>query len=126
MTSTDKIFFSCSSFCNTTHMKASIILEKEIFKVIPQLFQDNLICAGDTEVKQGACEGDSGGPLLYKDVIARKYIQIATVEGGVGECGDLAYPGIFVRLNHHSIWKFISSILKKGKAAEKLTNKGKI
>ena len=71
------------------------------------------MCAGDTEVIQGACEGDSGGPLLYKDVIARKYIQIATVEGGVGDCGDRAYPGIFVRLNHPSIWEFISSTMKR-------------
>jgi secreted trypsin-like serine protease len=93
-------------------MRASIILESKISKTIPQLFQDNLMCAGDTEVIQGACEGDSGGPLLYKDVIARKYIQIATVEGGVGDCGDRAYPGIFVRLNHPSIWEFISSTMK--------------
>ena len=70
------------------------------------------MCAGDTEVIQGACEGDSGGPLLYKDVIARKYIQIATVEGGVGDCGDRAYPGIFVRLNHPSILEFVSSTMK--------------
>jgi secreted trypsin-like serine protease len=87
-------------------------LEKDINKIIPQLFQDNLLCAGDTLVKQGACEGDSGGPLLYKDVIAKKYIQIAIVEGAVGECGDLAYPGIFVRLNHPSIWNFIVSTIK--------------
>jgi secreted trypsin-like serine protease len=93
-------------------MKASIIAEIKINKTIPQLFQDNLMCAGDTEGIQGACEGDSGGPLLYKDVIARKYIQVATVEGGVGDCGDRAYPGIFVRLSHPSIWKFISSTMK--------------
>jgi secreted trypsin-like serine protease len=93
-------------------MKASIQVEIRINKTLPQLFQDNLMCAGDTEELKGACEGDSGGPLLYKDVIARKYIQIATVEGGVGECGDEAYPGIFVRLNHPSIWKFISSTMK--------------
>ncbi len=69
------------------------------------------MCAGDSEDIKGACEGDSGGPLLYKDVIARKYIQIATVEGGVGDCGDESYPGIFVRLDHPSIWKFISSTM---------------
>ncbi len=87
-------------------------MEKDINKIIPQLFQDNLLCAGDTLVKQGACEGDSGGPLLYKDVIAKKYIQIAIVEGAVGECGDLAYPGICVRLNHPSILNFIVSTIK--------------
>jgi secreted trypsin-like serine protease len=70
------------------------------------------LCAGDSEEIKGACEGDSGGPLMYKDVLARKYIQIATVEGGVGDCGDESYPGIFVRLNHPSIWEFITSTIK--------------
>ncbi len=70
------------------------------------------MCSGDSEEIKGACEGDSGGPLMYKDVLARKYIQIATVEGGVKDCGDDEYPGIFVRLNHPSIWEFISSTIK--------------
>ena len=70
------------------------------------------MCAGDSEEIKGACEGDSGGPLMYKDLTDRKYIQIATVEGGVGDCGDESYPGIFVRLNHPSILEFVSSTMK--------------
>ncbi len=95
-------------------------MEITIKKTLPQLFQDNLLCAGDSEEIKGACEGDSGGPLMYKDVLARKYIQIATVEGGVKDCGDDEYPGIFVRWNHPSIWKFISSTIK-GKIVSFLT-----
>jgi hypothetical protein len=49
---------------------------------------------------------------MYKDDDIGKFIQIATVRGGVGECGDDAYPGIFVRVDHPSIWKFISSTIK--------------
>jgi secreted trypsin-like serine protease len=90
-------------------MKASILVEKKIEKSIPQLFQDHLMCAGASVGNQGACKGDSGGPLMYKDDDSRKFIQIATVEGGVGECGDRDYPGIFVRLDHPSIWNFIVS-----------------
>jgi secreted trypsin-like serine protease len=93
-------------------MKASDKIEKKIQESLPQLFQDHLMCAGVNVENQGACQGDSGGPLMYKDDDSRKYIQIATVRGGVGECGDDEYPGIFVRLDHPSIWKFINSTLK--------------
>ena len=92
-------------------MKASTAVEKKIKESIPQLFQDHLMCAGVDVGKQGACKGDSGGPLMYRDEEG-KFIQIATVEGGVGECGDKDYPGIFVRLDHPSIWEFISSTMK--------------
>ena len=85
-------------------------MEKKIQEAIPQLFQGHLICAGDDEGNQGSCEGDSGGPLMYKDDDGR-YIQIATVRGAVGECGDRAYPGIFVRVDHPSVWSFISSVI---------------
>ncbi len=77
---------------------------------LPQLFQDHLMCAGVTVGNQGACNGDSGGPLMYKEDDG-KFIQIATVEGGVGDCGDKDYPGIFVRLDHPSIWNFIASTI---------------
>jgi secreted trypsin-like serine protease len=92
-------------------MKASTAVEKKIKGSIPQLFQDHLMCAGVDVGKQGACKGDSGGPLMYRDEEGT-FIQIATVEGGVGECGDKDYPGIFVRLDHPSIWEFISSTMK--------------
>jgi secreted trypsin-like serine protease len=92
-------------------MKASLTLEDTIKDVIPQLFQDDLLCAGVSEGKQGSCQGDSGGPLMYKDDDSRKYIQIAIVEGGVGECGDKDYPGIYVRLDHPFIWNFIASTI---------------
>ncbi len=67
------------------------------------------MCAGVDVGNQGACKGDSGGPLMYKDDDTGKFFQIALVRGGVGECGDDEYPGIFVRVDHPSIWKFISS-----------------
>jgi secreted trypsin-like serine protease len=102
------MFFNTHRFCDTTHMKASHTVEQVIRESIPQLFQDHLMCAGVSEGSQGACQGDSGGPLMYQDD-DRKYIQIATVRGGVGECGDRDYPGIFVRLDHPSIWNFIHS-----------------
>jgi secreted trypsin-like serine protease len=91
-------------------MKASTSVEKKMQQSLPQLFQDHLMCAGVTVGNQGACNGDSGGPLMYKEDDG-KFIQIATVEGGVGDCGDKDYPGIFVRLDHPSIWNFIASTI---------------
>ncbi len=69
------------------------------------------MCAGNHIGYEGPCIGDGGGPLMFKDSVSRKYIQIATVEGGVGQCGDADYPGIFVRLDHPLIWNFIASTI---------------
>jgi hypothetical protein len=38
-------------------------------------------------------------------------IQIATVEGGIRECGDFDYPGIFVRLDDPTVFAFVKSVL---------------
>ena len=47
--------------------------------------------------------------LQTEDDEERKFIQIATVRGAVGECGDMNYPGIYIRLDHPSIWNFITN-----------------
>ena len=39
------------------------------------------MCAGVDVGNQGACKGDSGGPLLIFDFEKEAYVQIATVEG---------------------------------------------
>jgi hypothetical protein len=86
-------------------------VEKRIQEKLPQLFQDNLMCAGLRDVGKGACKGVSGSPLMYFDILRVVYVQIATVHGGIGDCGHEQYPGIFVRLDHPSIWNFIASTI---------------
>ncbi len=49
---------------------------------------------------------------MYREDESGKFFQIATVRGAVGQCGDRDYPGIFVRVDHPSIWKFIYSTVK--------------
>ncbi len=38
-------------------------------------------------------------------------IQIAVVQGGVRNCGDIDYPGIFVRLDDPGVLNFIKSVV---------------
>jgi len=38
-------------------------------------------------------------------------IQIAVVQGGVQNCGDIDYPGIFVRLDDPEVLNFIKSVV---------------
>ena len=105
-------FCSCFSFCNYTHTQSTISTKEIIAEKLPQLFQNNLLCAGvRTGGNQGSCKGDSGGPLMYQDFAgeASKWFQIATVQGSVRDCGDVDFPGIYVRLDDPSVFNFIKS-----------------
>ena len=37
---------------------------------------------------------------------------MATFEGGIGECGDAAYPGIFVQIDEMNVFNFIKATMK--------------
>ncbi len=49
---------------------------------------------------------------MYLDRKLGSYVMIAIVEGAIRDCGDIDFPGIYVRLDHSSIWNFIDSTLK--------------
>ena len=52
--------------CNDTFTRKGPINER-IQQVVPDLFQSHVTCAGIENGIQGACRGDSGGPLQYFD-----------------------------------------------------------
>ena len=73
-----------------------------IAQKLPQLFQNHILCAGVTTGTQGSCKGDSGGPLMYQDLERdQRWVQIATVQGAVRDCGDPDYPGLFIKCQFH-------------------------
>jgi secreted trypsin-like serine protease len=88
--------------------------KEKVQKLLPNLFQDDLFCAGSKFGRQGSCKGDSGGPVMTQDVFSKKWTQIGIVEAGIGDCGDTDYPGVYIRLNHPLVLEFINYVLKKG------------
>ena len=55
---------------------------------------------------------------LTAGLISYSGIQIAIVAGGIGHCGDVDYPGLYIRLADHSIWGFVNATLSKIKTEE--------
>ena len=59
---------------------------------------------------------------LFSYYIFHSGIQIATVEGGIRDCGDADYPGIFVRLDESNIFYFILSAINPAGVNGKSSN----
>jgi len=75
---------------------------------LPQLFQSHILCAGTPIINQGSCYGDSGGPLMFLEVEqVQRWVQVALVQGAARDCGDIDFPGIYIRLDDPSIFNFI-------------------
>jgi secreted trypsin-like serine protease len=90
-------------------MQTTVKIHEKISEKLPQLFQNHILCAGASVGSQGSCKGDSGGPLMQKDYETDQWIQIATVQGGIRDCGDSEYPGLYIRLDDPDILSFIRS-----------------
>ena len=100
-----------NSYCNKTHKQEGPLVNK-IKKFLPDLFPSHLACAGIEFGMQGACRGDSGGPLQIFDTNTYRYYQVAVVHGALRDCGDPLFPGVYVRLEDPEILSFIESAIK--------------
>ncbi|XP_050679793.1 trypsin CFT-1-like [Leptidea sinapis] len=68
------------------------------YKSIGSRISDSMMCAGRLDVDGiDACFGDSGGPLIYKGVVA------GLVSFGY-TCGNRNYPGVYTKVSHYIDW----------------------
>ena len=49
---------------------------------------------------------------MIRNLSSRQWQQIGIVHGAIGECGDIDYPTIFIRLDHPLVLDFITSIVE--------------
>ncbi|XP_027302735.1 granzyme A-like [Anas platyrhynchos] len=59
---------------------------------------DGMICAGSKKGKRDSCRGDSGGPLICKNVMRG-----ITSFGKKNKCGAIGAPGVYTRLTKQYI-----------------------
>ncbi|XP_067277182.1 complement factor D [Pseudorasbora parva] len=59
-------------------------------------FTSNMLCAA--ERRKDTCDGDSGGPLLYKDVV------VGITSNGGKKCGSSRKPGLYTIISHYTNW----------------------
>jgi hypothetical protein len=65
--------------------------------------QDSMICAGVSGGGQDACFGDSGGPLIQKDLTTGELVQVGVVSFGTG-CARMNKPGVYHRVSSSYDW----------------------
>ena len=103
-------------FCNESFSNSYITHagdKQAIGEALPNLFQSNIMCAAVETGRDASCRGDSGAPLFRyeffnESLTERRYIQLGVLHGSVNSC-DNRYPGIYSRLEHPSVFKFIKS-----------------
>ncbi|TRY68815.1 hypothetical protein TCAL_09629 [Tigriopus californicus] len=105
------------SHCNDTHEEALLNrpdLRNKISTGLPELFQNNVLCAGNFGGGGGSCYGDSGSPLLKLCTYGcdyKKYFLIGIVQGGVDICGSKRIPSIYSRIDDPDVFSFVKDVL---------------
>ncbi|KAJ9596107.1 hypothetical protein L9F63_012691, partial [Diploptera punctata] len=71
----------------------------------PIKISSHQICAGG-ENDQDSCDGDSGGPLIFKgEVNSRpRFVQYGIVSFGPRSCGIKGFPAVYTRVSYYTNW----------------------
>ena len=59
---------------------------------------------------------------MIQDLETERWVQIGTVQGAVGACGEVKFPGIYVRLDDPAVSTFIESVVDPSKKHGKCNN----
>ncbi|XP_049518501.1 clotting factor G beta subunit isoform X2 [Dermacentor silvarum] len=74
----------------------------EIFKDILKI-RDEMICAGDINGTKDACQGDSGGALMWRSKADDRWYTLGVVSFGV-KCAEPGYYGTYTRVQSYLNW----------------------
>lgn len=63
------------------------------------------MCAGGVNA-QDSCDGDSGGPLIYKGEVnlRPRFVQYGIVSFGPRSCGVRGIPGVYTKVAYYVYW----------------------
>jgi len=63
------------------------------------------MCAGGINA-QDSCDGDSGGPLIYKGEVnlRPRFVQYGIVSFGPRSCGVKGFPGVYTKVAFYVDW----------------------
>lgn len=98
-------------YCNSQYrVGLSSIQGTPIDEIPTSVVDETMICAA--RPGNDACEGDSGGPLLFTCSESSDIYQIGVVSFGIG-CAVEGFPGVYSNLQHQFISNFIQSSLEQ-------------
>ncbi|XP_017785727.1 PREDICTED: trypsin-1-like [Nicrophorus vespilloides] len=85
-------------------VQVPIINNKDCCKKVGKLFEvrNTQICAGG-ELGKDSCKGDSGGPLMHRDIENDQWTMEGIVSLGIG-CGREGWPGIYTNVRSYISW----------------------
>jgi len=84
-----------------------VISQTECREIYGGNISDDMLCClspSDGPVSQGACKGDSGGPLMVTDENNSSYSLIGVVSWGPDWCMSQQAPGVYSRITFNRNW----------------------